>query len=73
MKLLIKPDNILSPTKNEEASILVVYDNSGNPVLVVEELDNGALIMKSANEKGFDEMLRMTGVTIDRAPAVRTL
>ena len=71
MKILIKPNNILSPLKTEEGVILVVYDTNGNPVLVVEELDNGALMMKSAGEKGFEEMLRMTGVNKERPPLVR--
>jgi hypothetical protein len=70
MNLLIKPDNILKPTKKEDASIVIVYDIHGNPVIVIEELDDGALIIKSGDAPGFSEMLRMTGITTDKAPSV---
>ena len=70
MKLLIKPDNILKPTKKEDASIIIVYDIHKDPVIVIEELDDGALIIKTASSPGFSEMLRMTGITTDKAPSV---
>lgn len=70
MRVVIKPNSVLAPLTEKIGVITIIYDKNNNPVLVAEELDNGALLIKSVGEQGFSEMLRMTGINTEKVPSV---
>ncbi len=54
--------NNLRKAERVTASRVVVYDNYGNPLAVVMELDNGQYLAVTASHKRFNEVLKQMGI-----------
>ena len=69
MRVDVKPVGILKSLTSTKATSFVVYDDLGQPCIIGEQLD-GAILIKTAIDKGFADMLRNLGITSAKAPIV---
>jgi hypothetical protein len=69
MRVDIKPAGVLKSLISSSALAFVVYDDLKQPIIIGEQLD-GAIIIKTVEDKGFADMLRNLGITSAKAPIV---
>ena len=69
MKIRTKAPGLLSALEDRDVAIAVVYDDYGQPVLLVQQVAGG-IIITSAREEEFSEKLRQTGINADPVPEV---
>lgn len=62
MQLRIVSGKTLRVVELEDASQVIVYTNEGDPCVVAQEVDGGAIIASHAAEKDFKAQLRSLGV-----------
>jgi len=50
------------PMELENADSILIYDDFGNPILVVQKLEKGQIYVVKASEPGFQDVLRGFGI-----------
>jgi len=53
---------LLSPTREDRASMVVVRDNHGRPMVIIEEHSDSLVVVTTYGEEGFGERLKALGI-----------
>lgn len=62
MKIRIGRDGFKGPSLEEDVESLLVQDDYGNPIIVIQKIAPGQIVTVKANEPGFAEVLKDFGI-----------
>jgi hypothetical protein len=67
MRLRLQPDRLESAQEVDDLRTAVVYDDYGQPILVVQHLEPGRIIVTNCHEAAFLKVLDSLGLELSRA------